>query len=268
MVYFTFVVDTVSTIFTYTCVYLYTITHWGDVSYLQKQYWQGTAVIATTALTETIVQCFLIYRFWKMTQNIYVTSVLNLLMLASLAGSLATVINLVMYTEFAQRDKLVLSATIWSGTNVASNVAIALALLWQLRRIKSPFKATRGLIHKLMASTISTGTLTSVFSVVGVILFVCNNSSNAATAFSFCEGRVFALTMLYNLNNRRSLNRGSVNTSDARCADSSNTINVMKEICVHCTTDIHQESSNNHDPLKLSNCSKDQSDALSTQGKV
>ena len=188
---------------------------------------------------------------------------------------------------------------------MASNVAIALALLWQLRRIKSPFKATRGyfillltigpdltldthvlssLIHKLMASTISTGTLTSVFSVVGVILFVCNNSSNgecirqylklfnddwslviatvtaAATAFSFCEGRVFALTMLYNLNNRRSLNCGSVNTSDARCADSSNTINVMKEICeylptilaeawlsyisgVHCTTDIHQESS-------------------------
>ena len=47
---------------------------------------------------------------------------------------------------------------------------------------------------------------------------------------------MFALTMLYNLNNRRSLNRGSVNTSDARCADSSNTINVMKEICEYLPT--------------------------------
>ena len=84
---------------------------------------------------------------------------------------------------------------------MVSDFAIAIALLWQLSRIKSPFRATQrcvsyylvllvtgidlilntymlcSLVRRLMASTISTGTVTSVVITVASIGYLINKWS-------------------------------------------------------------------------------------------
>ena len=132
---------------------------------------------------------------------------------------MGAVVSVLMHTAYAQRDKMVLCVLcvtvlfhyfshpliifhvcrIWFSTNAATDVSIALALLWQLSQIKSPFKATQrcvplivddylhliihthilfSLIRRLMASTIRTGTMTSVVAVITLILFLTNKEGN------------------------------------------------------------------------------------------
>jgi hypothetical protein len=81
--------------------------------------------------------------------------------------------------------------------NVTADAFIALALVWQLSQIKSPFKSTRryiasvvslstilnvgmfySIIHWLMISTISTGVMTIVVAVSILISFLIDKVSN------------------------------------------------------------------------------------------
>jgi len=80
-----------------------------------------------------------------------------------LGNCVEAVVFVLAHMAYAQRDKMVLPALcvmvlfdyfshplirfhvfrIWFSTNAASDIATALALLWQLSQIKSPFKATQ-----------------------------------------------------------------------------------------------------------------------------
>ncbi|KAJ7786832.1 hypothetical protein B0H14DRAFT_3506300 [Mycena olivaceomarginata] len=57
-------VDTVSVLGDYACVYLYTITHAGDPVYLADQHWPIPLHIITTDVIAVMVQSFLIARYW------------------------------------------------------------------------------------------------------------------------------------------------------------------------------------------------------------
>jgi len=270
MVYFAVVVDAVSTVSNYADVYLYTITHWGDVIYLQKQYWPNTVSLIGSGITAMIVQSFLIYRYWKLSNNFYITPILILSMLAALGGCTGALVSLLVYTAYSQRDKMALSITIWLSTSAATDIAIAVALLWQLSRINSPFRATKSLIHKLMASTIRTGTVTSVVAVITLILFLIDNESNVPTGFAFCLARVYSLTMFYNLNNRSSFKHGSADTNNANSGGISNFLNGLS---VHRTATVHYGSPvrshiADHGPLGLSDRPDDGPDSFSSGEKV
>jgi hypothetical protein len=273
MVYSTFIVDTVSTIATCIAVYLYSITHWGDASYLQVIHWPSALVTATAGVSETIVQCFLIRRYWKMTENIYVTFVLTLLTLAAFGGAVGdSIVVLRLATshgnQFSQRSQLKLTSIIWFSTLVAADISISFALLWELSRIKSPFKSTRSLVHKLMANTLSTGTLTSVTVIIASILFLADSESNVAAVFSYGSARLYALSMLYALNNRYSLMDGSMNTSDlAHGPDTS--MNVANGVYVQRTAvTVHCGHSHGQRQSEVLNDTKDESDSFATQDKI
>jgi hypothetical protein len=227
MIFFTFVVDTASTISTCTCVYSHAITHWGDVNFLPKQLWADTVSFVTYTISATIVRCFLIFRYWRLSQNNYITSVLILCILASLGGCAGTLVSLFARMAGAQWDKMVMSMTLWFSMSAAMDISIAFALLWQLSQIKSPFKATQSLIHRLMASTIRTGTVTSVVSLITLVLFLTDKQSNFSSGFAYCLARIYTLTMLYNLNNRSSLRQESGNTNDVHRG---NTMSITTEI--------------------------------------
>jgi len=100
------------------------------------------------------------------------------------------------------------------------------------------------LVHKLMASTIRTGAVTSVVAVIMLVLFLIDNESNgesiwqylkliedadpstACMTFGFCVGRIYALTMLYNLNNRSSIKGGPVITNGDHSGEIDNSMNM------------------------------------------
>ncbi|KIY69954.1 hypothetical protein CYLTODRAFT_323186, partial [Cylindrobasidium torrendii FP15055 ss-10] len=53
----------------YACLYLYSVKHWGDLAYLAIQNWTIIAHLITTGITAALVQSFMVYRYWRITEN-------------------------------------------------------------------------------------------------------------------------------------------------------------------------------------------------------
>ncbi|ESK89909.1 hypothetical protein Moror_797 [Moniliophthora roreri MCA 2997] len=195
-------VDFTSTINHYACVYLYTITHWGDDSYLTRQYWPIPVYLVTTGASAWIVQHFLIYRFWMLSKNSYIAVVLVMTSMAGMAGSIATAVIIVQHPGYDDRDTVRIPVTIWLGLSAITDVSITAILIYTLQRMKTNFRKTRNMIKRLTTLAIQTGTPGSVVATIALIIYLNDTESNISVGVAFSLGRVYALTMLHNLNSR------------------------------------------------------------------
>jgi hypothetical protein len=79
------------------------------------------------------------------------------------------------------------------------DICLALSLVFHLRRLESAFAATRGLLHRLAAAAAQTGAVTSLLALAALAAFLQDTRSNVVIALEFALGRVYTLTLLYNL---------------------------------------------------------------------
>ncbi|KAJ7920909.1 hypothetical protein B0H13DRAFT_1986007 [Mycena leptocephala] len=91
---------------------------------------------------------------------------------------------------------------IWLIAEAVTDISIALALLLELRKVKSSFKETRSLLNRLVAQTIQTGAAGATIALAILI-------TNVPTGIAYCLGRVYCLTMLVTLNVRKTGTTGS-----------------------------------------------------------
>ncbi|KAF7349020.1 hypothetical protein MVEN_01423200 [Mycena venus] len=111
------------------------------------------------------------------------------------AGSaFCTAVTIVIFPGFKDRTKIIVPATTWLVAEAVADISIASALLLELWRVKSSFKETRSLLNRLVAQTIRTGTAGATIALVVLVAFLTNKESN---------GRVYCITMLANLNSRK-----------------------------------------------------------------
>ncbi|KAJ6512830.1 hypothetical protein C8R45DRAFT_1087945 [Mycena sanguinolenta] len=114
-----FCIDTTSLLGNYIGVYLYTITHacsylptlastsrlslcsGVDPAYLLNQNWPIPLYLFATGLVAASVQLFLVIRYWRLTRNIFTTSILLLLVLAAFGGAYWSGITIAIFPAFA-----------------------------------------------------------------------------------------------------------------------------------------------------------------------
>ncbi|KAJ7436980.1 hypothetical protein B0H11DRAFT_2108749 [Mycena galericulata] len=199
-----FLIDTASTLGDFACVYLYTITHAGDTAYLADQHWPIPLYLITTAVIAVLIQSFLVVRYWWFTRNILVTLINSVLIIVAFGGSLACGVLIAMYPAFTQRERIRIPATIWLVTEAVADLSIAAALLLELRKARPTLTKTRSVLDRLVALTIRTGTATATLAVAALITFLLNDENNVSVGIAYALGRVYVLSMLANLNVRRS----------------------------------------------------------------
>ncbi|KAJ7822979.1 hypothetical protein B0H14DRAFT_2598157 [Mycena olivaceomarginata] len=184
LVFSTIAFDSVSMIANYASVYLanichmqYTITHWGDLAYLQNQYWArlfgpiGRKIIEhlssnsstplfifTTSVVAALAQSFLATRYWLLTKNKFITFILFFFITVAAGGALASGATIAIFPQYKDRKKVIIPATTWLLIEAVTDISIALALVLELRKMKSPIKKNRSLVNRLVAQTIQTGT--------------------------------------------------------------------------------------------------------------
>ncbi|KAJ7876026.1 hypothetical protein B0H13DRAFT_2055902 [Mycena leptocephala] len=198
-----FTIDTVSFLGNYTCVYLYVITHAGDPAYLAKQNWPMPLYIFGAAIVAALVQSFLVGRYWRLTRNIIMTLSMDLLILLAFGGTFTTAMVVILFPGFEDRAKVKIPGIIWTTTQAVVDLLIAVALLWEFRKLKPGVKETQSLLNRLAARTIQTGTLSAAIAVTAQMMYLVNSKSNVTVAIGFCIGRVYVLTLLSNLNIRQ-----------------------------------------------------------------
>ncbi|KAJ7348517.1 hypothetical protein DFH08DRAFT_1079946 [Mycena albidolilacea] len=151
------VVDTVSTIGDYTCVYLYTITYVGDLEYLSNGHWPIPLYVFATGVVGALVQGFLVIRYWRFTRNSLISLVLSLGIIIAFGSVIACGCMVVLYPSFDDRLKVKIPAALWSVTEVTVDAGITSALLWEFRKASSILTETKGILDRLTAVTIQSG---------------------------------------------------------------------------------------------------------------
>ncbi|KAJ7573742.1 hypothetical protein C8J56DRAFT_902978 [Mycena floridula] len=189
-----FLLDTAGTLGACLDVYLYTVSHWGQVEYIKTQTWPLSITLYCTGLTGFLVQSFLIVRYWRFTRQ-------KLVVRCMLGSTYST-----LHKNYADRGYInVMLAKIWLVFSALGDIAISIALIRHLITQEVVFRTTQRLLRRIVAMTLGTGLITSFAAIAALSSFVINVESNVTSGMCFCLGRIYALTMMYNLNWRSRL---------------------------------------------------------------
>ncbi|KAJ7314473.1 hypothetical protein DFH08DRAFT_1041707 [Mycena albidolilacea] len=217
------VVDGLSFIGDYICVYEYTITHAGDLEYLATIHWPLPLYGFTTGVLGVLVQTFLVFRYWRFTQKTVIALFLSLAMIISFGSVFTCSLMLTLYTDFKDRQKFkipmacvlyhklrssgihtLINAALWLVTEVAVDVGITLVLLWEFRKAKGILIETRSTLDRLTAVTVQSGAAAATLAIGGLLGYYLKTDSNLSLVFLYPLGRVYVITLLSNLNVRKS----------------------------------------------------------------
>ncbi|KAJ7237098.1 hypothetical protein C8J57DRAFT_1247341 [Mycena rebaudengoi] len=232
--------DSVAMIANYASVYLYTITHWGDLVYVQNQYWAShfgpigrniiermllnslkRSTLVATGVVTALVQSFLAEPEANSSPSLYSSSSRSQPAARSLVASRSRSSPNIRIGGKSPSPPCPWSSLLsfWLITEAVTDISIASALLWEFRKAESPFKETRSLLNRLVAQTIQTGTSGASVALAVLVTFLANPESNGGflslpfsirgshipvpTGIAYLLGRVYCITMLANLNSRK-----------------------------------------------------------------
>ncbi|KAF8185313.1 hypothetical protein K438DRAFT_1974022 [Mycena galopus ATCC 62051] len=206
-----FAIDTVSALADYAFVYLSTITHAGDLAYLGKANWAIPLYIILAFVSDPILHPNGSSNpANSRTNNTTLVALLFMLILVAFGGTFTSGLGEVLFPAYKDRPKVRVAGTVWLSTQASVDLIIAGALVYELQKAKSKFSEGRRRIHntldRLVVLTIQTGSATAVIAVAALITFLINVETNIPTGIMYIVGRVYVLTMLLNLNIRRSAN--------------------------------------------------------------
>jgi hypothetical protein len=152
-----------------------------------------------------IVQFFLIRRYHRLARQQIITWVLSGLSLAALGAATTVSIKISTRDEYDSRNSVFIPVTLWFSLAVATDLSIAMALVYQLQRMKSGFKSSEGLVKRISYVAISSGLVTSSLAILTLLFYWGYMTTNIPAFFGFFMASTNHLTMLYNLNKRNSL---------------------------------------------------------------
>ncbi|THU77720.1 hypothetical protein K435DRAFT_812198, partial [Dendrothele bispora CBS 962.96] len=104
------------------------------------------------------------------------------------------------------RDRITVAVIIWLTTAMTADVLIAIVFIIYFKsETKVKLSSSKRLIHRLTVLALKTGSFTAITAVLMLTVYFNNNQSNMSLIFGYCVGRVYSLTLLYNLNIREKL---------------------------------------------------------------
>ncbi|KAI5474781.1 calcium:hydrogen antiporter [Pseudohyphozyma bogoriensis] len=205
--------DLGSTVVTNACVYLYTVKHWGDVAYLTCQNWPLPVMVITNALTGLILHAFLTVRVWHLSRSIALVLVCSLLTICAIAAAIAVATVTILNPTYHARTKIIKFGIVWLSTACGADSVIAASLVTLLNKARkdvanfSQSTIDRPL-QKLVRISAESGCLIATYGLITICVFATHESTNIPVGLALSFGRIYALTLLFNLNLRKSTARG------------------------------------------------------------
>ncbi|KAJ6449455.1 hypothetical protein C8R45DRAFT_1084233 [Mycena sanguinolenta] len=167
------VVDSLSLIGDYICIYEYTVTHavnWmlsGDLEYLATVHWVRQV---------DIIPCLGI--------------------IISFGSVCTTSLMITVYTSLEDREKFRIPIAVWLLTEVAVDAGIASVLVWEFRKARGILTETRGALDRLTAVTIQSGAAAATLAGAGLMGYYIQQESNLALVFLYPLARVYVITLI------------------------------------------------------------------------
>lgn len=205
-------------------LYYYLVENYGNSITLTMNVWSLSAEIIVNAAIAFIVETFLVYRVFRLSRNLWVTGFCGLFTIAHLVMNLIFPIRALFYPELAVA-LVKLKATGSSGLVVAvvADVSISAAMAFYLNRSRTGFRRSDDMITKIMALTITTGSLTTVFVIGDLIAYLAAPQALYVLFFNFMLGKLYINALLTSLNTR-DLVRGTMASEHSTTSKGINSI--------------------------------------------
>ncbi|KAJ6506312.1 hypothetical protein C8R47DRAFT_1315790 [Mycena vitilis] len=223
----------------YGTTYLPAVTYWGDIEGLRTVFWTTPVAQFANGIAAAIVDFFLIYRFYSLSKNLWITLIFSAMNLLAFAGSLIVLI-LLPHRSITDRPTLTIGAIIAFTATSVVDVLIALGLIWKLRGMKSNFAQTNTFLKRIMVGAIRTGSVTALCSILDLAAFLNNKDTDVSTAFSYQFAPLYTLTLLFNFNLRRTAGMRSGTSKTESRNGNTNTLH-MNGIQVHRTVNVQMD---------------------------
>jgi len=187
--------------------YHYLVTNWGNQQALLETTIPLDLHLILLTLASLTCQAFFLNRVWKFSKNLLVTAFLG-------AACLCTgIIDIVIAAQTVHGKSVetilshVFQAEVISVFTVgaAADMAIAMILVWYLKREMSSFERIKSLVTRLIQYTIATGLVTSLLALGCLIAYVLSLDSLIFLAMHFSLGRMYTNALLATLNSRKSM---------------------------------------------------------------
>ncbi|KAH8917472.1 hypothetical protein BT69DRAFT_1354704 [Atractiella rhizophila] len=182
-------------------VYKYTISFWGNFNYLTSQDKSLPRYEILVGVLGTVVQTYLVSRYYRLSRNIFITIFLGLCILLSFASCVTLTIFNFRFDLIHDRNKLTTIVIIFLSSSSGTDVLIAAFLTASLLRWRKRTSnlGTKSVIADLIITTVETGTFTSLWALAVLFAFLSKKESNIAPGIAFPLGHGYVLTMMFNL---------------------------------------------------------------------
>ncbi|KAJ7747817.1 hypothetical protein B0H16DRAFT_1554700, partial [Mycena metata] len=156
-------------------------------------------------LVSTPIQIFFAWRIRMITKMIWVPIVISIFALAALTGGLWTTVKVAIIKELAHKPELHNSALLWFLASCVADILITISLVLTLSHRKTGFVATDSVIDKIIRTTIQTGMVTAIFSILDVICFMVFPHYSVNFVWDLALSKLYSNALLSTLNARAHL---------------------------------------------------------------
>ncbi|KAJ7164532.1 hypothetical protein C8R46DRAFT_1099830 [Mycena filopes] len=153
-------------------------------------------------LVSTPIQIFFAWRIYTITKMIWVPIVIGMFAVAALTGGLWTTAKVAIIKQFAHKPELHTSALLWFLASCVADLLITICLVMTLAHRKTGFVATDSVIDKIIRTTIQTGMVTSIFSILDVICFMVFPHYSINFIWDLALSKLYSNALLSTLNAR------------------------------------------------------------------
>ncbi|GJE89139.1 hypothetical protein PsYK624_052330 [Phanerochaete sordida] len=185
-------------------LYFYMVTNFANPLVLaQTAPWSLPLVVFFTTTTDCLVQTWFIFRVWRLSkENRPLTIALGICSTAALGISLGITIRFYMLKDFAHYSEANWLVYLGLGLTVLTDLLIAVALCYYLRRMRSTVRRTSSMVNALIVYAVNTGLFTSLLCIGCLIARLSQPSNFIFIGLFFPLSSLYANALLGSLNAR------------------------------------------------------------------
>ncbi|KAJ7129215.1 hypothetical protein C8R44DRAFT_776173 [Mycena epipterygia] len=154
------------------------------------------------AIVSAPIQMFAAWRIKVITESYIIPAFVSLLALASGSSGIAMFVTVLQTPKFRDFDKFKTVATMWLVCSAACDILIAGGMTYALLTRKTGFSVMDGYINRIVRLTIETGSLTAIFALVNVMLFLVFPFTTLNFIVAFPRPNLYTCFVLAMLNSR------------------------------------------------------------------
>lgn len=200
------ILDTVGQTFVGHLVYYYIITNFAAPFVLLRGTvtWSFILQLTLGAIVGAIVKTCFALRVWRFSENNkWITGIILLLTYGQLSLAILYTVKAFGLPGIFAVSQLRVLGTIALSVSVLTDIVIAGALCYFLRKLRTGFERSDSLVYSLCRYAINTGVVTSAVSISTLVLYNVEAHSFIFVATYFALNKMYAISLMATLNTRR-----------------------------------------------------------------